>query len=596
MLLLVSRLATLCLTNAFSFVWKDESDVHMSDTKYTVRSAGENHDKKSTGKHLCGNCDWSMMGRSRQLASAVGLQPERNFLARRRGIICRRKCYRQLSSSPPIGAVGKECKESAGALLQLQETAERDEEANDDDDATFSRVLAEYCAKPPHPASLRMLMKTGVGAEAFPGQPALQHHHHSSAPPAANNNKTTAMAEYLRTELPIRLAHRIQDLDQMPGMRDMDDVQQVQSIYRQSFRELIYQFPSPIVTTQDEQAFADRLSQLYQNHSSVLVQMAKGAFQWRERIREKRRIASLRRHRGFGHSRNCHHQPAPIIVHDDDDDLSDDEKHNNHHSNDDNDDDDTIIPDFETMQDCHHFLDRFYMSRIGIRFLAGQYLTLYSHHQKKKNNNNTIGVDPPTGDPNYIGLICLVTSPYAVVRQAAADASQMCRRTYGRCPLVEITGNCHLTFPYIPTYLHYIVLELLKNALRATMETHGGDGILPVVKVIIADGSDNEDVVIKIADEGGGIRRSQMDKIWSYLYTTASPQIQQGTFFHNDQSDFSTQSPLAGLGYGLPIARSYCRYFGGELDLLSMEGYGTDAFVHLKRFMGDDDSTEPVPL
>lgn len=41
--------------------------------------------------------------------------------------------------------------------------------------------------------------------------------------------------------------------------------------------------------------------------------------------------------------------------------------------------------------------------------------------------------------------------------------------------------------------------------------------------VIIADGDDNEDVVVKIADKGGGIPRSRMEKIWSYLYTTADP-------------------------------------------------------------------------
>jgi pyruvate dehydrogenase kinase 2/3/4 len=445
-------------------------------------------------------------------------------------------------------------------------------EVDDQDDNGFSQDLAEYCAKPPNPASLRMLMKTGVGAEAFPGQ---QHHDSNGH----INNRTTAMAEYLRNELPLRLAHRIQDLDQMAGLRDMEDVKTVKGIYIQSFRELIRQFPTPIRTNVDEQAFADRLSQLYMNHSSVLVQMAKGAFQLREQIRQRQKE---KRRRQFSSSGNNNNQSSSPMTNDH---VSDGESSNE---------DDSIVPDFETMQDCHHFLDRFYMSRIGIRFLASQYLTLRNHSNGSGGSRH---------DPNYVGMICLVTSPYAVVRQAAADASQMCRRTFGRCPTVELTGNCTLTFAYIPTYLHYIVLELLKNALRATMEAHEtSPGALPVVKVIIADGADNEDVVIKIADEGGGIPRSQMDKIWSYLYTTASPKVQQGTFFQNDnhhhhhqQSDFSKQSPLAGLGYGLPIARSYCRYFGGELDLLSMEGFGTDAFVHLKRFQGDD-SIEPVPL
>jgi pyruvate dehydrogenase kinase 2/3/4 len=225
------------------------------------------------------------------------------------------------------------------------------------------------------------------------------------------------------------------------------------------------------------------------------------------------------------------------------------------------------------MDQCHKFLDRFYMSRIGIRVLAGQYLALRTE---------------PT--QNYIGMICSQTSPSAVVREAANDARLMCTRRYGRAPDVEIIGCLDRTFPYIPSYLRYVVLELLKNALRATAETHADAVVLPNVTVVIADGTDNEDVVIKISDQGGGIARSQIDKIWSYLFTTADSKIQEA--FIGEQ-DHSNQSPIAGFGYGLPISRSYCRYFGGDLDVISMEGYGTDAFLHLKRL---GDTKEPIPV
>jgi pyruvate dehydrogenase kinase 2/3/4 len=165
----------------------------------------------------------------------------------------------------------------------------------------------------------------------------------------------------------------------------------------------------------------------------------------------------------------------------------------------------------------------------------------------------------------------------------------MCERKYGVAPDLEINGRLDLTFPYMPTHLHYILLELLKNAMRATVENHGVDADdYPPVGVIIADGTANEDVVIKVTDEGGGIPRSQMDKIWSYLFTTADPSVQEGFI-----ADHSAESPIAGLGYGLPISRSYARYFGGDIDLMSMEGYGTDAFVYLRRL---GNSREPLPL
>lgn len=179
-------------------------------------------------------------------------------------------------------------------------------------------------------------------------------------------------------------------------------------------------------------------------------------------------------------------------------------------------------------------------------------------------------------------------SPRDVVRQSVELSRSLCRKRYsGRAPLVQISGRLDLTFPYIPTYLQYVLLEILKNSLRAVCETHG-QGALPPVQVIIADGHDQEDVVIKIGDVGGGIPRSQASKIWSYLYTTADPSVQRQFIGGHGTKDHDVQdsSPIAGLGYGLPISRSYCRYFGGDLSLESMHGYGTDVFIHLKR-LGD---------
>ena len=34
--------------------------------------------------------------------------------------------------------------------------------------------------------------------------------------------------------------------------------------------------------------------------------------------------------------------------------------------------------------------------------------------------------------------------------------------------------------------------------------------------------------------------------------------------------------PLAGFGLGLPLSRVYARYFGGDVLLKSMEGFGMD--------------------
>lgn len=78
---------------------------------------------------------------------------------------------------------------------------------------------------------------------------------------------------------------------------------------------------------------------------------------------------------------------------------------------------------------------------------------------------------------------------------------------------------------------------------------------------------------LQIADQGGGIPRSQKDMLFNYLYSTAP---------RPEPTDLGESAPLAGYGYGLPLSRVYARYFQGDLQLYSADGYGTDAMVYLK--------------
>jgi pyruvate dehydrogenase kinase 2/3/4 len=81
---------------------------------------------------------------------------------------------------------------------------------------------------------------------------------------------------------------------------------------------------------------------------------------------------------------------------------------------------------------------------------------------------------------------------------------------------------------------------------------------------------------MQISDEGGGIPRSGLPRIFTYLYSTAEhPPDLDG---HNEGVT------MAGYGCGLPISRLYARYFGGDLQIISMEGYGKSIF-HLFMFM-----------
>ncbi|MCJ1389627.1 hypothetical protein MMC18_002484 [Xylographa bjoerkii] len=201
------------------------------------------------------------------------------------------------------------------------------------------------------------------------------------------------------------------------------------------------------------------------------------------------------------------------------------------------------------------FLDRFYMSRIGIRMLIGQHIALTD--QKA------------SADPNYVGIICTKTNVRELAQEAIDNARFVCEDHYGLfdAPKVQLVCKSDLHFMYVPGHLSHMLFETLKNSLRAVVETHGQHkDEFPVTKVVVAEGK--EDITIKISDEGGGIPRSVIPLVWTYMYTTveATPNLDPDF----NKSDF--KAPMAGFGYGLPISRLYARYFGGDLKLISMEG------------------------
>lgn len=222
--------------------------------------------------------------------------------------------------------------------------------------------------------------------------------------------------------------------------------------------------------------------------------------------------------------------------------------------------------------DVQHWLDRFYLSRIGIRFLIGQHIAL-----------NTL-----QPHPDYVGIICTRSNVHDIVQEAIENARFVCEEHFAlfRSPPVQLICPKDLHFPYVPGHLSHICFELLKNSLRAVVERFGTEAdSFPPIKVVVVEGK--EDITIKISDEGGGIPRSAIPLIWTYMYTTMEGQNIDQDF---QASDF--KAPMAGFGYGLPLSRLYARYFGGDLRLISMDGFGTDVYIHLNRLSSN---REPLP-
>merc|ERR1712070_92497 len=125
----------------------------------------------------------------------------------------------------------------------------------------------------------------------------------------------------------------------------------------------------------------------------------------------------------------------------------------------------------------------------------------------------------------------------------------------------------------------FICQEVLKNAVKATMDGHCGRvGSPPPVQVAIRPGK--FDVEVKISDQGGGIKRRFLKRIWEFGYSVPAEQAPAG------QQNAEMQLRMSGYGVGAPLSRLFARYYGGDLNISSVYGFGTDVSIRFNR-LGD---------
>ncbi|KAF9127835.1 hypothetical protein BGW39_005525 [Mortierella sp. 14UC] len=416
-----------------------------------------------------------------------------------------------------------------------------------------------------------------------------------------NQGALAIPAVFLHQELPIRLSHALKMLNSNSLPINMADMPNFQSIFASYLEDIsmITQMPKPS-TPQLEEEFTALLRNLEQRHKIKILAISKGFRDLmdniqRQCIEQDPGNNSLFYHNGKGW---------------------------------------TIDPQADRA--IQTFFNRFYTINLGTRLLIAL-------HDRGLN------------------LVQRV-NPLAISKRAIRDAQKVCAAHYGQsAPSVLIhTPNPDISTTYVDEFLHRNIYELLKNAMRATCETHLNNGSpvslglssivssrskLSPIKLVLVDGG--EDVTIKISDEGGGMALSEMDKIWSYVHSGDSSSLRQtcsnptktqqevpkttttttpfqpsapntSALLTSNVSSTKTETknifrtadsmtvmgglaseakdyldlPLNGSGHGLPLARLIARYFGGDLSLISMEGYGTDSYLSLFR---DDDHLENFP-
>ncbi|KAI3318162.1 alpha-ketoacid dehydrogenase kinase [Xylariaceae sp. AK1471] len=144
----------------------------------------------------------------------------------------------------------------------------------------------------------------------------------------------------------------------------------------------------------------------------------------------------------------------------------------------------------------------------------------------------------------------------------------------------------------------------------------------PPIEVTLCEAQQH--VIVRISDRGGGISREMLPYLWSFgkgpsthqrlenlgqvplMAATLQELRIDGNFselqnsfpgnkytrpdlhtssHHHDGSltSLSTRPPNLRLGIGLPLSRVYAEYWAGNLELHNLEGYGVDAFLQISK-------------
>ncbi|KAJ2723825.1 [Pyruvate dehydrogenase (acetyl-transferring)] kinase 2, mitochondrial [Coemansia sp. Benny D115] len=404
-----------------------------------------------------------------------------------------------------------------------------------------NRILDRYTAQEPKKITLRQLVLFGR---------------------QLTEDKLVASANYVRSELPVRLAHRISDFQFLPYIAGTNPhLKAVYDLYWRAFDE--FRKFAPVKTLDDNRRFCDNVKKNLLEHSQVIPQLGMGVAE-------------------------CA---------------------------------DLVSPD-----EIDRFMHQMLISRISRRTLAEQHIAL--SEQFDQDLREHLGLNAAEGFAQMASAKGFATQRIGIVRadcsvaQVVNDSAMHIAGLYedahhlppGTAPQVIVEGHVDATFMCIPAHFSYIIQELLKNAMSHVMDRFAerldgdcaafepsssqksgrhataagpaaaGEPLFPPIRVTIC--SSHSDIVVRVSDQGGGISPEVLPYIWSFTHPLKAKRLQNFQSVHRmearvDETD--SVSPLMSFGFGLPMSNVYAKYWGGNVNVHSLPGYGVDAYVQLPR-------------
>ena len=353
-----------------------------------------------------------------------------------------------------------------------------------------------------------------------------------------NLDKLLTSAEYLRKEIPTRLAHRLRDLQSLPyAVVSNRHISHVYELYYSAFED--FRKVQPIKTVAQNDVYCELVRSKLNDHLTIIPSLAMGVLECRDMM------------------------PAEII---------------------------------------DEFVYTLLRSRISRRVIAEHHLALTQSFGNPSSQQQS--------EDEFIGQVFLKCNAERVLKTCGFLAQSLAKKSYPNAvvPEIQLEGHLNATFPYILSHLEYVIGELLRNSVAAVMDSAEQQGKPPSpIKVLVCEAPQH--VIFRFSDQGGGIPRDIMPYLWSFskgprpearlqnlqkvprlaatMLEVASksdvtaehliPQTGQGL------GSLAQRSPDSKLGIGLPMSRIYAEYWAGALNVHSLEGYGTDQFLHISK-------------
>ena len=106
------------------------------------------------------------------------------------------------------------------------------------------------------------------------------------------------------------------------------------------------------------------------------------------------------------------------------------------------------------------------------------------------------------------------------------------------------------------------------------------DQNMPEINVTV--GHSESSIMFRVSDQGGGIHPSIKESVFSLV---KGPERNLNKFTSDLQmaGKLDDERPGLNLGISLALSKIYANYWGGDLDLASINGFGTDIYLSLSK-------------